>query len=66
MSRGLLVHNDTTVHLEGSSRWKRMAVKYGIDAPLVLLMLKYVIEYRFGIFPCSIQLDRKEIAYHSG
>jgi hypothetical protein len=45
------IENDATAHQEGSSRWKKIAAKYGIDAPLVLLMIKYVIPYWFALLP---------------
>src|SRR3954465_4514191 len=45
------IENHATAHQEGSSRWKKIAAKYGIDAPLVLLMIKYVIPYWFALLP---------------
>lgn len=45
------IQNHATAQQKGSSRWKKIAAKYGIDAPLVLLMIKYVIPYCFGLLP---------------
>ncbi|KAJ6025254.1 uncharacterized protein N7446_013835 [Penicillium canescens] len=43
------IGNHATAHQDGSSRWKKIAAKYGIDAPLVLLMIKGTVAPTVGV-----------------